>query len=192
KALLARGMLMVGKLHPKRSHFPAALSDIKLEPSAFEWRQSKLFPALIAGLFVPLTRPKDLQRFISTGVDVPVQLKEVPGKSEPIPSFAALYNRQMCGVDIANQYAARYTPWRRSKRHWMSVCLHMLHVALANAYLLMRWYGSLETMSFFDFHRAVAEHLLAGFPRAAGRMGRPPQNPRAACALVQTSKMRSS
>jgi hypothetical protein len=192
KTLFDRGMLMVGKLNPTFRHFPAALAETKLEPSAFDWRQAKLFPALIAGLFVPLTRPKDYQRFISTGVDVPVQLKDVSGKSEPIPSFAAVYNRQMCGVDIANQYAARYTPWRRSKRHWMSVCLHMLHVALANAYLLMRWYGSLKPMSFFDFHRAVAEHLLQGFPRAAGRMGRPPKNPRAACALVQTTKLHAN
>jgi hypothetical protein len=97
-----------------------------------------------------------------------------------VPSLSRQYDANASGVDTANQYAAKYSPWRRAKRWWMSIFLHFFHVAVVNAYMLYSVHGNdaLKSMNFGEFRQQLALELTAGFHSGRGQMGRPRKRPK--------------
>jgi hypothetical protein len=141
-------------------------------------RQSKLNPALIAvaAQFGDEDKPR---HFVSTATAVPVESTTIQTKSRvmvKVPAVMAQYNALMGGVDTANRFAAKNTPWRKAKRWWLCVFLHFFHVACVNAFLLYEKYGiTLKKLTFAQFCDALSLELIDCFVTGRKRMGAPPK-----------------
>jgi len=91
-------------------------------------------------------RLSDKRIWLTTASPLPMTtIRYNPGKSASsytAPHVMQLYNTAMSGVDLANQFAAKNTPNRKTMRWWVVFILHIIQTAAANAYLLARSFGS--------------------------------------------------
>lgn len=83
-----------------------------------------------------------------------------------LPQVAFDYNAKMSVIDAANRWAAMYSPWRRSPRWWLSIILHLFHVAVSNSFVLYRLHQPTDSkwLSFSKFTDALAVDLLELIP----------------------------
>ena len=171
--------LAVGSARCDRRFFPRDLAQAEPDQDTFEWRQSIFLPHLIALMHASATRTKP---YLTTAT--PVINGEVPeeyvrtGKVKPglprdqrtivvVPDPVALYNNTMTGVDLANNNACRVTLWRQSKRYIISIFLHFLNVAIANAwYIYQRYNSSNPDITLKNFRMQLAHELVpVGFTK---------------------------
>jgi hypothetical protein len=183
KSLIERRILLNGAFHPIRSQFPKDLKKPKerLERYESRIRQAKLHDGLLALMYVAASassRQKNRPSlYVSTATAVPVEFAaSIANPDANMPQTVSLYNNEMSGIDIANKYAAKNSPWRRARRWFVAIFLHYFHVAVVNAFLLYSWYGAAElpTMNFGAFTRALATALMEGFTKGRAVPGRPP------------------
>ena len=81
-----------------------------------------------------------------------------------IPKCIQDYNQGMGGVDVLDKLASSYRPNIRGKKWWFNIFVHILNVAVTNAWLLHRLTEN-KPMSHLDFRRNVAMNLIASSKR---------------------------
>lgn len=128
-------------------------------------------------------RLNDKRIWLTTASPLPMAtIRYTPGTSASsytAPHVMQLYNTAMSGVDLANQFAAKNTPNRKTMRWWVVFILHIIQTASANAYLLARSFGSplvreggarvrgsrvpVPTASFSAFRDELALQLIGEF-----------------------------
>ena len=90
-------------------------------------------------------RLNDKRIWLTTASQLPMAtIRYTPGNSASsytAPAVMQTYNTAMSGVDLANQFAAKNTPNRKTMRWWVVFILHIFQTAAANAYLLARSFG---------------------------------------------------
>ena len=145
--------------------------------NTFAVRQNEAMDCMIAVAYVSGDKKRRVYLSTATPVPVPTVERKSGDKTFSVPTIFDQYNKRMFGVDLSNQYAAMYSPWRRSQRWWLPIVLHYFHVAVVNAYLLYSAYGaeSLPSLEFSKFRERLAEELTVGFTTGRTVIGRPPK-----------------
>ncbi len=95
------------------------------------------------------------------------------------PPPLILYSRYMRGVDRADQYLEYFRPKGKSQRWWMVLALHLINIAVHNAYVLYRNNSNNLPISNRDFRLSLATELVDGY-RGHKIVGRPKKRKRAA------------
>lgn len=156
---------------------PTCVHPFCLCSNTFAVRQNEAMDCMIAVAYVSGDKKRRVYLSTATPVPLPTVERKSGDKTFTVPTIFDQYNKRMFGVDLSNQYAAMYSPWRRSQRWWLPIILHYFHVAVVNAYLLYSAYGaeSLPSMEFGRFRERLAEQLTAGFTTGRTVIGRPPK-----------------
>jgi hypothetical protein len=201
--LYRKQWLALGTVHPHRKYRPAVWARADQALGVCTYSQNAFYPHILA---IRWRKDNgDVRELFSTDTPWPLPAEDpapapAPAASAADPSGAAAadaktpvplpvqnYNRTMFGVDYANQFAASYTPWRKSYCWWFSIICHYFHVGVVNAYVMYSVHGdeSLPNMSFSDFTKQLARELIGDFS-CTSRRGRPPSN--AHCAIGKGTK----
>lgn len=91
----------------------------------------------------------------------------------PAPPSAKLYEKQMGGVDRANQLRHYNTIKKRQVKWWTQIVWYLFSTALTNAYILYK-NDQKNPISHFQFTNNVANQLINGWT-SRKRAGRPKQ-----------------
>lgn len=99
---------------------------------------------------------------ITTIHDETTRMVRRKGRNELVakPSCVVAYNTNMGAVDRADQMLQPYDATRKTTRWYKKVMLHLLQVALLNAYLLYSKTPGVKKLDFFSFQQKVISSLL--------------------------------
>ncbi|CAJ0946553.1 unnamed protein product [Ranitomeya imitator] len=83
------------------------------------------------------------------------------------PDCALGYNKHMGGVDLSDQVLQPYSAMRKTKVWYKKLAVHIVQMALYNAYVLSRCAGQTNN-TFLQFQEAVIKALMFGDEEGAG------------------------
>ncbi|XP_021342234.1 piggyBac transposable element-derived protein 4-like [Mizuhopecten yessoensis] len=149
--LRAEDTLAVGTVRKNRKEMPVALTrKLKKGQEMCRMRGSLLT--------VKWTDKRDVY-MLSTKHEPTMSLTNKVDRTmgEPIvkPTVIIDYNRNMGGVDLADQLGKYYTITRRTLKWWLKLFFHMMNLAITNAYILHKK-NSRAPLSHYKFRRELA------------------------------------
>ena len=103
--------------------------------------------------------------------DISRRLKDGTVVSVPRPQSVGQYQSFFRGVDIFDQFRAKYSVGRPSKKWWKYVLFFLINTAIIDAFLIMKESVSFQKKKYrqLDFRVALAQLLIGMFrtPRSA-------------------------
>jgi hypothetical protein len=84
------------------------------------------------------------------------------------PNLIASYNSHMGGVDLLDNFVAKYRVAVKGKKWWWPLFVNFIDVSLSNAWLLHRRVHHDKQMDLLEFRERVAISLLKSQPSDAG------------------------
>ena len=88
----------------------------------------------------------------------------------PQPNLIASYNANMGGVDLLDNFVAKYRVAIKGKKWWWPLFVNYVDVSLCNAWLLYRRVHQDKTMDLLEFRRRVSISLLKSQPPDQGKL----------------------
>lgn len=170
--LLNNGTNVCGTLRSNRKRNPLFVVRKKLKPGEICWRRNR------KNVIVLKWKDKRDVLMISTKHNASI-VKSISnrGKESVKPEIVHDYNKNMSGIDRADQMTSYYACPRRSVRWYMKVFFHLVDIALWNSCWLFNKKNPDKKLTFLSFREEVILSYLAQIP----------VDRRAACAVAGPS-----
>lgn len=160
----------VGTARLNRKEIPVALKNAKLKKGEVIFRQRN-------NLMAMKWKDKRDVSMLSTKhtptFSVTARVDRQTGEPIVIPSCILEYNSYMGGVDRADQLGKYYTITRKSLKWWKKLAMHIINMAITNAYILYAQFVE-NPCSHFDFRKSLAREMIGKHTSRLSRKGRRP------------------
>ena len=163
--LLMRETAACGTLRANRIGLPKSIMEKKLPLREREsvFRRQPIGECELGGMLALRWKDKKLVGMLST---IHSATEKWTGKNSrdgnPIykPTVIVDYTRLMGGVDLSDQLMTYYNFLRKTKKWWRKLWVHLLNMAVMNAFVLNRKFGANKKLSHYEFRQELARQLL--------------------------------
>ena len=156
KELTLRSTYICGTLRSNRKGNPKELVKQKLKKGEYSWKRSES---------VVICKWRDKRDVLTISNMHKAEMVEVANRNGRIsikPNIVRDYTKGMAGVDRSDQMLSYYSAMRKTLRWYKKIAVHIIEMAVHNAYILYCPQPNAEKKTSLQFREEVLQYWLNG------------------------------